>query len=454
MRRNCRNESLKVQAQLARKLRLAVSALAIGAVLGMPRARALDLDGVDGLNTETIASRDRLRVWDNIKRYGVETVNERDRSYVKPEGLRAGNYLIYPSVGAAVVFDDNIFTNDREKVSDWRSETTGGVKFESQLPRHVLDFSLDGKVVNYLDHTEQDYANVRAKAQGALHFDSANTLSASVLSALEHEERDDPSYPLTAIGPVPVFHNRAAVGITHDVGRLYGTLSATAESWNFSNVEAVGGTTLNEEARDTKIYSTQLKYGYRFSPGFEFVGKLRALKDENRGDTFNDRDSWGYEAMAGIAFETNPLLRWRILGGYGVRDFEQAGLASLATSLLDAEVQWLPTQRLTIYGSLSRQILEAADISGSGIVQSGAKIRAEYEIYHNLILNGGLEVRQDAYQGFDRSDDVYAARIGLDYYFTKNWLFTFGVEHQVRDSSDDSLDMHRNRFMVGAKLRF
>ena len=89
MRRNCRNESLKVQAQLARKLRLAVSALAIGAVLGMPRARALDLDGVDGLNTETIASRDRLRVWDNIKRYGVETVNERDRSYVKPEGLRA-----------------------------------------------------------------------------------------------------------------------------------------------------------------------------------------------------------------------------------------------------------------------------------------------------------------------------------------------------------------------------
>jgi hypothetical protein len=40
------------------------------------------------------------------------------------------------------------------------------------------------------------------------------------------------------------------------------------------------------------------------------------------------------------------------------------------------------------------------------------------------------------------------------YYFTKNWLFTFGYEHQVRDSTDDTLDMHRNRFMIGAKLRF
>ena len=60
-------------ARLARMLRLAVSALAIGAALGIPRARALDLDSADGLNTETIASRDRLRVWDNIKKFGVET---------------------------------------------------------------------------------------------------------------------------------------------------------------------------------------------------------------------------------------------------------------------------------------------------------------------------------------------------------------------------------------------
>ncbi len=426
--------------------------LALGLSLG--RAHALDLDGLDGINTETVANRDRLRVWDNIKMYGAETVNDRDRSYAKPDGLRAGNYLIYPSAGAAVVFDDNIFLHDVEKVSDIRTELTPGIKLQSQLPRHVLDFSLDGKIVNYFENTDQDYASVRAKLDGALHFDAAHTIAVSALSALEHEERDDPSFPLTARGPVPVFHNRASAGITRDVGRLYGTVAATAESWDYHDVEAVNGSTLDQDARDTRVLSSQVRFGYRFSPGYEFVGKVRGLVEDNEGTIGRDRDAWGFEALAGIAFETNPLLRWRILGGYGVRDYEQAGLASLETTLLEADVQWLPTQRLTIYGTLARQILEAADIASSGLVQSSAKIRAEYEIYHNLVMTGGLEVREDDYQGLDRADTIYQARAGLDYYFTKNWLFTFGYEYQVRDSSNDALDMHRNRFTVGAKLRF
>ena len=47
-----------------------------------------------------------------------------------------------------------------------------------------------------------------------------------------------------------------------------------------------------------------------------------------------------------------------------------------------------------------------------------------------------------------------AARLGLDYYANKNWLFTFGYEHQIRESSDAAFDMTRERFTVGAKLRF
>lgn len=227
--------------RLARRLRLAVSALALAVIIDLPRAFALDLDGVDGLITETVASRDRQRVWDNSKRYGAESIDERDRTFAKPEGIRAGSFLVFPEVGAAVTFDDNIFTRDFEKRSDWRSAVEGGIKFQSQLPRHMLDFSLEGKVVNYAEYTDLDYANVRAKLESALHFDNAHTLSASFLSGIEHEERDDPSYPLTARGPIQVFHNRASVGITRDVGRLYGTLSATAESWDFDDAIAVNG---------------------------------------------------------------------------------------------------------------------------------------------------------------------------------------------------------------------
>lgn len=428
--------------------------MALGLMLGQQSALALDLDSTDGLNTETVASRDRLKYWDNTKRFGAESVGTRDRQYVEPEGIRAGEFLVFPSAGALVIFDDNVLAHDIERKSDIRTDLTPGVALRSQFSRHVLDMSLDGKIVNYLDNTDQNYADVRARVDGALHFDNANTLGIDLLSALEHEERDDPSYPLTAKGPIEIFHNRVTAGITHDVSRLYGTISATAESWSYTNAEAVNGTTLNEEARDTQIYSSQLKAGYRISPGFELVSKFRVLRAENRGDLKIDRDAWGFEALAGLAFETNPLLRWRILGGFGSRDYDQANLPDVRTLLVQADVQWLPTQRLTLYATVAREILDTTDIASSTATQSKLKLRAEYDVYHDVVLNGGLEFRREEFGSIDRTDDSVIASVGVDYYYTKNWLFTFGYEHQVRDSTTDSQDMHRNRFMLGAKLRF
>jgi hypothetical protein len=433
---------------------LCVSALALVMHQGAARAGELDIDDTDGLNTTTIAKRERDIDWLSEKRFGAETVAGHNRNFAKPEGLRAGNYIISPEAGAAIVFDDNIFGTDAEKFSDFRSELTPSVKFGSQLPRHALDFSLDGKIVNYAEHTDQDFANVRGRASGALHFDHAHTLSASALSSLEHQERNSPSIPFSAAEPVQVFHNRAAAGITRDVGRIYATLSAAAESWDFSDARAINGSMLDLDPRDTQVYSTQLRVGYRMSPGYEIVGKVRGLKTENTGDALTNTSSLGWEALAGLAFETNPLLRWRLMGGFGVRDYEKAGVENLTTSLLEGEVQWLPTQRLTIYGTLSRRLNETGGPDGSSLVQTGVEVRADYELYHNLLLNIGALIRDDQSVAAGTAELVYGGRIGLEYYFSKNWLFTFAYEHDVRESDSDSRDMHRNRFMVGAKLRF
>jgi polysaccharide biosynthesis protein VpsM len=434
----------------------AATALALGVVAVAPTADALDLDlkGVDGINTETVASRDRLKVWDNIERYGANTVTNIDRRDVSPDGLHSGNYLIFPSIGAAVVFDDNIFALNADKRADFRSEITPSIQFKSQLPRHVLDFSMDGKIVTYAENPDQDYENYRAKVDGALHFDHAHTVSASVSSVLNHEERDDPLFSFSAAEPIPVYQNRIAAGITRDVGRLYGTWSASAEHRDYHDVQALDGSRLDQDVRDASTFSTGLKLGYRYSPGYELITKFRATKIDNRGDGLIDRDSLGFEAVAGLAFETNPLLRWRLLGGYGVRDYENGMFDDIATSLVQADVQWLPTPRLTVYASVYRQLEDALDLSSAGILQTGGKSRFEYELYHSVVLTGGVEFRQDEFKGTDRLDEVYVARLGLDYFYTKNWLFTFGYEHQVRDSSDDSLDMDRNRFTIGAKLRF
>jgi hypothetical protein len=432
-----------------------VCASAAATLIALPdAAQALDLDNEGGLVTETVASRERLKDYDNIKKYGAERVSDRDRNFAQPEGIRAGNYVILPSLEETLIYDDNIFRSDANRVSDFRNELTPEVHFQSHLPRHLLDLSLAGKIVSYFENSDQDYANLRANLQSALHFDHAHTLSLSALSAIEHEERGELLTPLTAAEPVELYHNRAALGLTRDVGRLYGTISGSFERWDYTDTKSISGTMLDLDARDTDQWVAQIKLGYRISPGYEIVAKVRGLRELNRGNEDFDRDAVGYEALAGVAFETNPLLRWRLLGGYGVRDFDQSNLDTVASTLIEGRMQWLPTQTITVYTDLSHEIVSANGPEDNGRVETALRGKVEYELYHNLLLTADLEIKEADFIGSDRRDREYSGRIGLDYFPNKNLVLSVGYEHAIRESTEDALDMTRNRIMVGAKLRY
>ena len=442
-------------AGLARSALVGLSSAMALVALGLQRAFALDLNSDEGLITDTIASRDRKRIWDPARRQDAFTVSERDRRPFVPDGVQAGSFQLFPTLGALVVFDDNIFGSDRNKQKDIRTELAPEVRLLSRLPRHEIDLSLGGKIVSYLDHTDQGYENVHGQVRGALHFDHAHTLSAEVMSALEHEERTESTASKFAAEPVPIFHNRAQVGVTRDVGRLYGTLSAGAESWSYSNVKATDGSIINEGVRDLTVFNGQAKVGYRFSPAYELVTKLRVSRQFNEGDGTVSRDGWGYEVLAGLKFEQSALMRWHILGGYGLRQYDQSGLADVTSTLAEAQVAWLATRQLTFYATAKRAIVDEITADGNGgRVETSVSARLEYEVWHNVILNAGLTLSEAQFSGSNRLDRKYSAGAGLDWHLNKNWLFTIAYQHEVRDSTDDAYDMTRNRITVGAKLRF
>jgi len=432
-----------------------VAAVAALSIAGSSAAVALDLSNETGLITETVASRDRLRFYDNIKKYGAEAVSERDRKFALPEGIRAGNYILFPSVDETLVFDDNIFGTATGQVKDWRSELSAAVAMQSQLPRHVLDFNLGAKLVSYLENSDQDYVNGDASLRGALHIDHAHTLAVTIGSSLNHEERYEITAPLAAAEPVPVFLNRASIGLTRDAGRLYGTVSMSAENQSFSDVKAIDGSTLKQDARDQTILSTQMRAGYRFSPGYEFIGKARVLRKTNDNASAADaRDSNGYEALAGIAWETSPLLKWELLGGAGWRDYDRADLDTLQTQLLEGHLRWLPTQRLSLYADAKYTIDDSIGAQDNGRITHEASVRGDYEIFHNLVASAGAGVSESDFIGETRTDLTLSATAGLEYFYTKNILFSAGYTFENRQSNEDEYDLTRNTVRFGGRLRF
>jgi hypothetical protein len=242
--------------------------------------------------------------------------------------------------------------------------------------------------------------------------------------------------------------------LTRDAGRLYGTIGVTAETWDYRNVLARDGSTIDEDERDTQMYSTTLRAGYRFSPGYEIQVKVRGLRQLNRGNAVLDRDAFGYDVLAGLSIETSPLLRWRLLGGYGVRDYDQVNLPTAASSLLEAEVQWLPTPLITVFGTLKREMTDSAIAVGTGRLDTAVIGKVQYEMWRNLIFTFDAELRDSDYFGTTRHDRLYGGRAGLEYMLTPNWVLSAGYEHQRLSSTDEGAHVTRNKFMVGAKLRF
>lgn len=417
------------------------------------QANALDLDDNNSLITETIASRERLRDYDNARKFGAEAIRERDRRHVKPEGIRAGGFIVFPEIEAKTGYDDNIFSGPKA-VGDLRSELLPSLKIQSNFPRHKLNFAFSGRLVDFLENSDQDYVNGAAMAETALHFDHAHTLAVRLSSELNHEERGADTAPIAAAEAVPIFLNEASVGFTRDVGRLYGTLSGTFKRRDYSDVKSLDGGTLDQDNRDSDEYSTQLRAGYRFSPGFEAIAKFRYIRQQALETKNALIDSDGYEVLAGLKFETGALLRWRLLAGYGIRDFDDPSSANYGTNLFEGQVEWLPTQRTTIFASVSRRIdsLDADDFGGRVLTKGLTRI--DYEIYNNLVLKIGAGLENATYIDHDREDWTYSGQLGLEYSLNKNWTFTLNYDHEKRQSTADAFDMTRNRFLVGAKLRF
>jgi hypothetical protein len=443
------------RANLRRATRYGVALLASAALSTAPLAQSLDL-GNDGLiRNNTYAYGEGLRTWDNIKKYGAERVVDRDRTPYQPDGLRAGTYKVFPTLGTTVLFDDNIFGTNKNRTADVRFELVPVVRARSDFSRHVLDFAVGAKQINYLRHSELNSTDANFSMDGALHFDNAHTLSLSLLSALDHEDRAAPDAPKNAGERTAVFHNRAIAGIKRDAGRMWASFSTSVERWDFQDVRARNGALIDQDNRDTQIAAAQASLGYRFSPGYELEMKLRTLRQSNFNPGSVDFSANGYEAIGGLSAEVNPLLRWRLLAGYGLRDYDSSKLRTAGHMLVEGEVQWLPTQLMTVYLTGRRAYAEGIIGDGAGArLDNSLSAKVEYEALRNLVFTLGGEYRQSDFLSENRRDTVMIGRIGADYYHTKNWLFSVAYEHQTQRSNVEEDNLVRNRVWLTTKLRF
>ena len=405
-----------------------------------------------GLWATSVAAAD-LR-WDSAQQFGAVSVRDRAYAAYRPDGVRIGNYTIYPEVGLHSGWDDNLLGTKDKKVQDFRHELAAVVKIESNLPRHMLDFMVGANAITYNKHDHMQHVDGFGTVRWRVDIDHGHSFAGYASSQIVHEENLGEEAPKNARKPGQVLKTKAEAALKRDVGRLYASAGLLYQAWDYSDVPANDGSKIDQDSRDAWIASPFVRWGYRLSPGYKLIGDLVAHHQENRGGDGIDRDARGWEALAGAEFELTTLLKASFKGGYRVQDYRQATLEDIHSPIWDARLQWLITPMVTLSFGAKRSIFATTYGESSGRLDATYLAKVEYEMWRNLIWTGEAEYRSSDFIGSNRVDELYVGRISAEYAHTKNWFFTFEYEHQLRLSNLSEFDVTKNRVMLGSKLRF
>lgn len=424
----------------------------IAGALAVP-ASAQPVDFTQQSFTSTLAQIEKADGWYDEKNYSAASAGLRARKYFLPQGINLGSYLLYLTAGAETTFDDNIYLSATDVEEDFRTEGTASMAFLSRFPRHLLDLYLDSKYVSFAEHEDDNYLDGSARAEWRFDIDHGHALGGRFASAYEHEERLAPEAPLEAREPVPVFSNEAEIALTRDQGRLGASFGLDFADHDYTDVEALDGSTIDQDFRDMTSYGAYLGLNYRFSPGYKLLTTLRAGREEYHSADAEFRDATLYDAKIGLAFELSPLWRAFVSVGYGLADYDHESRDRFGAFVYDGRLQWLVSPLLTMTLSAGQSIEEASVGSSGALLETRARLDAEYEVMRNLMLKASFGYERAEIEG-DRTDDTYTGKIGAEYTINKNLLFTIGYEHQQRFSSDLDFEMQDNRYTAGLKIRF
>ena len=376
------------------------------------------------------------------------SVADRPRPDFDPLGIRAGGFLIYPSVTVDGEYNDNIFASDDNEESDFIFTLSPRVDVRSNFPRHSLNWTVQTDVGRFVDNTDENFWDYGTSLAGRLDITRSNRLVGSARFLHGHEERDDPEDPGAEVTDEPVEFDEfgGTLGFEQDFNRVNFRVLGTLDRRDFDEDDPDAP----EDDRDRTLYGARLRTGYFISPRINAFLEGRYRREERdaseQGTPPINRDNSVYEGRIGTGIDITALLFGEASFGWGYQDFDESDLDAENDLVYGAGLTWNPTQltslRLDADGGF-----EPSDV-GSSRVRNRVALRVDHELLRNVLIGGQVAYQRDDFQDVDRVDNRFD--LGPDVTYLLNRYLSVGAAYTftTRDSDDQDREFDRNLFTV------
>ncbi len=385
-----------------------------------------------------------------------DTVASRPRPEYDPLGVRAGSFLIFPSVAIEEQYESNIFFTPDDEEDDFITRIIPSLTAQSTWSNHSLSLRGGADAGFYADNSDENYVDYFVGATGRLDIRRSTSLTLSPEFRHDHESRSSPDDPGTGKEPTEFDVYRSEAQLFHNFGRINATVGGEFERFSYEDVPlAAGGGDLNNHERDRNEYLGSLRIGYEIQPTYEaFVLGTYSVIDYDGLEGGVNRDSDGYFIGAGMDLDLTGVLFGEVFIGFESRDYDSSALDDFSGVSGGGELTWNVTRLTTVTGAASVAVRETTVAGASGSLLAAGDLDVDHELLRNLLIGVDGSIARDDFEGIDRVDYVYGA--GADVTYLINRYLSAGLDYsfQTRDSDAAGEDFDNHIVLGRVRLQY
>ncbi len=376
--------------------------------------------------------------------------------YAAP-GIAVGSFVLSPSLSVSGGYDDNIFGTAHDRVTDEYVRFRPEASLQSQWDQNSLNIDAHGTIDRYVDHTSENIADYAVTTSGLYQISSDTILRAAARVESDHQSRLSQDIFAQTLRPVRYDEQSGAIALTHDFNRLRLTADAGVARFDWANGQLADGSVYDQQTSDNVSYRFGVRASYAQTPSLAWFVSASANERNFRTGTVQtpERDSHGYQLLAGVDFEPAALLRGSIGVGYISQDFRSPHYTDLSGVGFNAKVQLFPSQLTTVTVQGDRAVLDSGIPGSGGYLSTEGTIRVDHELYRQVILSGSVGYQNNRFNNLDRVDHRIATDASAAYKLNRN--ASVELRYDRLDQSSHGADRYRayvdNRLLAGVTLR-
>ena len=373
-----------------------------------------------------------------------------------PLGLRAGAFMLFPSLGISGTYSDNVGQVSHAPRDDAGLRLTPALRVESNWVRHRLTFDGSGDLVFY--KRQRDFDETTANATANLRLDVRRTTTAEFIAdyRLSETSASDSEVPDAAVGRRQDQEFGISGALTHRFNRLSATATVGARALVFDDVELAGGGRENNSDRDYIEPSVALRLGYETSPAIQpFIeaGYRPRVHRRARDRSGQRRNSHGGFLRAGIDLNLSPVWSGNVAARYDVRVFDDRRLDSVHAVGVDANVTWQPTRLTRVVFTAASGIDESASSGVSGSRTYQGSIAVSHNLRENIVIGatGGIDFSD--FIGASDEELLLSGGLSASYRIAREIELLASYEIRGFESTQPGSDYIENQISAGFRFR-